>query len=354
MVKDIKKAYMLLSSVKSRKDWNYLKSYISMLMGLKRSLGYPSIYIIEPTNNCDQKCTICETGLGLLKRTKGFMDYDKYCNLVDEIAPYAREVSLYWMGEPTLHKRFYDMVAYLKKKAPDCRCNLATDGNRLKPRLVIESGLDFIEFKFSGIDQKTHNAYRVGGYYENVLNNIRELVRLKREKGLKKPEISVGFIVMKFNEHQVNEYINFVKTLGVDFAKITKPTVRTYEQGLELLPTDRKLWSYDPVEFEKGVLVPLGHPKSGEKCEWLWDIMPITWDGFVTPCCWFLDKNYIMGNIFEEGLKKVWNDKQAMDFRKIAKTDEKFKFKQCREYCHSSKVFTTCQNTTTISIDLNA
>ncbi len=71
---------------------------------------------LEITNVCNDKCLFCP--YTIMTRKKGFMDYDFYCSIIDQIAfdkigPY---VCLCIMGEPLLHKRVFDMVKYANDK----------------------------------------------------------------------------------------------------------------------------------------------------------------------------------------------------------------------------------------------
>ena len=198
-----------LGPVDQLAERNRRLSCLSLRNGLTRSLGYPSSYIIEATNLCDQKCTICETGLGLITRGRGNMDFDKFCGLVEQIAPYARNAGLYWMGETFLHPRAYDMIAYFKRRIPACHLFIAANGNILDPVKVVQSGLDEIEFKVGGLDQETHVIYRVGGRLATELAHIRAILEARKELGASTPRVGLGFIVMKHNEHQLKDFQAF-------------------------------------------------------------------------------------------------------------------------------------------------
>jgi radical SAM protein with 4Fe4S-binding SPASM domain len=310
---------------------NYMFTEWSAKLRLSRSLGFPSSYVIEITNFCDQNCPVCETGLGLLTRPRGFMDIEKFRGLIDEISPYARMISLYWMGESMLHKNIYQMIRYAKTKAPNCKINMAVNGNILDAKKMVESGLDYVEFKFSGLDQETHNAYRAGGRFEVVVKNIKTLIAVRQEMKSSTPRIGAGFLVMKHNEHQAGKFKDFIKPFSLDRAFLTKSSVRTIAQGKEMLPQNKEYWSYDYDAFQAGKLIPLGQPGKGDTCELSYGMAAITWDGNLTSCCLFLDNQFPFGNVFDTSVKEVWNSKEARKFRKLMKSDDKHQI--CRSRC---------------------
>ena len=64
-----------------------------------------------------------------------------------------------------------------------------------------------------------------------------------------------------------------------------------------------------PVEEKK-----IHHQDS--PCYLPWYAPLVTWDGFMAPCDFFCDKEYVFGNVFEEPFMKVWNSEAAQEFRK--------------------------------------
>ena len=55
--------------------------------------------------------------------------------------------------------------------------------------------------------------YRSGGKpIEHILENVRETIRYRNEKKLKKPFVQLGLIVMKHNQHEIAEIDPFERT----------------------------------------------------------------------------------------------------------------------------------------------
>ncbi|MFC1852182.1 radical SAM protein, partial [candidate division CSSED10-310 bacterium] len=83
-----------------------------------RSVLEPRIsnLFIELTNICNFHCQFCASDQQ--QRQKGFMDFNLFCKLIDEITAKAivTWTTLHLMGEPTLHPRFMDILQYVQKK----------------------------------------------------------------------------------------------------------------------------------------------------------------------------------------------------------------------------------------------
>ncbi len=59
---------------------------------------------------------MCPTGMHIDTRPKGYMEWELYTAIIDEIAPWAEAVFLHSWGEPLLHKRIIEMIRYAKER----------------------------------------------------------------------------------------------------------------------------------------------------------------------------------------------------------------------------------------------
>jgi len=126
-------------------------------------------------------------------------------------------------------------------------------------------------------------------------------------------KIQVGFIVMKHNEHEVEQAKKELKELGADEVVIISPCVRTVEQGKEFLPTDDRYWIYDRKAFADGVLVPKKVPHN--RCWWIYYSTVVLWNGDVVPCCRDACGKYVMGNLLNQPFKDIWNSWEYKELR---------------------------------------
>ncbi len=291
---------------------DHMLSTVSMLRQSPKVLGRPVNVTLEPTNICNLKCPVCETGAGILERPDANMSLDEFKIIADKIAPHTNTLMFYFMGEPFLNKQSYEMIAYGKKLGIPF-ITTCTNGDAVNPRKLVESGLDEVSFQIGGMTQETHETYRINSNLARVLENLRETIRIKRERK-SSLRIAVGFILMKHNEHQVEAFRQMVREIGADDANIIDACVRDMEQGRKYLTTDTTNWYYDLESFRKGLLRPKVLPKN--ECPWIYYSMSIYVNGDVVPCCRDTTGKFVMGNLLTQGLDEVWNGEPFQAYRR--------------------------------------
>lgn len=266
---------------------------------------------IEPTNVCNLECPVCETGAGILGREAGHMTPEQFRTIVDKLAPHTNTLMFYFMGEPFINKSSYEMIRYAKDSGIPW-VETCTNGDPVRPDKLVDCGIDEVSFQIGGMTQETHQIYRINSNLERVLRNLQETLRLKREK---RPAMQVnsGFILMKHNEHEVDEFRRRMAEIGVDRAIVIDPCVRTVEQGKAMLPTDKAHWYYDPEAFANGVLRPRVLPDND--CPWIYYSMTIHVNGDVVPCCRDPRGLEVVGNVLRQGVEEIWNGERFRAFR---------------------------------------
>lgn len=317
-----------LQHKKFPKKINYFKNSLSCLLGLKSSLGTPVLLCIEPTNVCDQKCTICETGLGILGRKKDFLSFYNFKLILDQFDDNLEILLFYFMGEPFLNKDSYRMIQYAAHRG--IWVSTCTNGNRIDPHELMKSGIGEINFQVGGMTQEIHEIYRRGGDLKKVFASLEECLYLRDQMFINsqnRPMINISFILMKHNEHQIADFVHYCKKKGVDRYNVIGTCLREHSQGNQLLPTDTSYWIYDKNAFRKGVLIPKHRPNN--TCEWIYFTVTIQVNGDVVPCCRDVSGKCILGNVFNQEINEIWNNQKYRDLRKIVATQSN-NFELCR------------------------
>lgn len=304
---------------KRPKGWQSLLWNSSMAQ-LRRAgpLMAPVHVSIEPTNACNARCPVCETGKGDMQRVSGFLDEDLYREFIDEAAPTTAVLLYYFMGEPFMHRSAYDMIRYARDKG--IYVETCTNGDFVNPEGVIYSDINKISFQIGGMDQETHQRYRVRTRLDKALDSLERLVALRKKHPDSNVEIEVGFIVMRHNEHQVDDFLEWAEKMGIDRASIIDPCARNMLEAHAYLPKNRKYWYYDEEAFDKGILIPKKLPHN--ECVWIWNSIQLNWDGTAVPCCRDPNGKFPLGNVFEKGLKAVFNGEEATGFRQKLLTQQ--------------------------------
>ncbi len=315
--------YPYLSAIKGffqgrRGSRDHIRSTKSLITKSSIIAGRPINITIEPTNLCNLDCPVCETGAGILGRPDGSMSLDQFKTIIDKVSSHTNTLMFYFMGEPFLNKQAYDMIRYAKDEGIPW-ITTCTNGDPVKAEKLVKSGIDEVSFQIGGITQETHQVYRINSNLKRVLKNLKDTVRLKRELN-SNIRIECGFIVMKHNEHEVEEFLRLMKEIGVDEANIVDPCVRDMKQGELYLPADKKYWYYDLNAYAKGELKPKVLPDN--HCSWIYYSIAILVNGDVVPCCRDPQGKHVMGNLLSQDLAEIWNGEPYRDFRQSIHNDQ--------------------------------
>jgi len=252
---------------------------------------FPLHLDIESTNTCNLRCPMC--GRNWMKEKLGFIDWALYKKIINEGVRYKLpSIKLNYRGEPLLHPQLVEMVSYAKKKGI-LEVQFNTNGlllNKKKARELIEAGLDRIIFSFDGATKKTYEKIRRGSNYERVIKNIKRLVEIRNNFGLKRPLVRVQMVKMKENEKEVERFIKMWLPIANRVAVSTERNPLGAKKRLEHFP-----------------------------CHQIWQRLMVCWDGEVRMCCgdWYGEVK--LGNAKRSSLYKIWHSKKLNNIRKIHK-----------------------------------
>ena len=240
---------------------------------------------------------------------------------IDEIHKELLYLIFYFQGEPFLNPEFLSMVKYAAGKkiytATSTNAHYLTDDVAKK---TVESGLDRLIISIDGTTQEVYQQYRVGGNLEKVLEGTRNIVKWKKQLNSKTPFIFFQFLVVKPNEHQVEDIKRLAKTAGVDEVRFKTAQVYEYETDPnELIPTIDKYSRYK--KNENGTYSAKN--KMANRCWKMQQGNVVTWDGLVVPCCFDKDATHQLGNLKQQSFKEIWNNSNYKQFRSELKKSRK-------------------------------
>lgn len=286
--------------------------YLSKWLKLPIQWGVPFNVSIEPTTNCNLGCPECPSGLKNFTRPTGELDDNFYKKTMDEIGEKLIYLYFYFQGEPYMHPKFLELVKYAsQKKIYTVTSTNAHFLTERKARETVESGLDRILISIDGTTQDTYEQYRIGGSLEKVMEGTKNLVHARREMKSKTPHIIFQFLVVKANEHQVEEVKRLACEIGVDEVKLKTAQVYEFENGNELIPTIDKYSRYKKLADGKYRIKNelLNH------CWKLWHSCVITWDGKIVPCCFDKDAQHQLGDLNSKSFAEIWKSSLYQNFR---------------------------------------
>ncbi|MDD5617540.1 MAG: radical SAM protein [Candidatus Omnitrophica bacterium] len=284
-----------------------------------RVFGYPVHLSIESTNICNLQCPMCSTGQSFSQRKKGKISLDNFKKLIDEIGKYLYVVGPFNLGEPLLHEEIFDMISYAQKS--NISTILGTNGMLITKDIaekIIDSQLEKLVISVDAATQETYQKNRPGGDFNILIKNIEALVLEKKKRHSKTPFIAIQMIVMKNNEHEIENFKNLAKDLGVDKYVLTM----FWEQSLGKSPGEKATSNLHPYRKKYKNLLETDS-LVGKSCRWAWSGSIINWDGTVVPCCYDYNETYKIGNVFNEPFKNLWNNQKYRYLRKEIKNGRK-------------------------------
>lgn len=313
-----------------------LSSYIASRNSGKATIhGMPISISIEPTTSCNLRCPECPSGLRSFTRPTGMLKDNLFHKVIDELAPTLPYLIFYFQGEPYLHPQFLSLVEYASKKkiytATSTNAHYLTDENARK---TVLSGLDRLIISIDGTTQDTYEAYRVGGKLDKVIEGTKNIIRWKKELKSSTPHVIFQYLVVKPNQHQVDDVKKLAKELGVDQVAFKTAQIYDYENGSDLIPTIDKYSRYrknsDGKFSIKNELL--------DHCWKMWHSCVITWDGKVVPCCFDKDAHFVLGDLTKNTFKEIWNGEKYNNFRSTL-LRSRSEIEMCRNCTEGTKVW---------------
>ncbi|MBC7424878.1 MAG: radical SAM protein, partial [Ferruginibacter sp.] len=240
----------LASKITFNRFWNGVKVlssfYVGRLLNKPLQWGYPVSISFEPTTSCNLRCPECPSGLRAFTRPTGMLQKDFFTRTIDDIHKELLYLIFYFQGEPYLNPDFLDMVKYASSKgiytATSTNAHYLTDA---AAKRTVESGLDRLIISIDGTTQDVYKQYRIGGNIDKVLEGAKNIVKWKKELNSKTPFVFFQFLVVKPNEHQVEDIKRLAKEIGVD--EVRFKTAQIYDYATDpnqLIPTTDKFSRY--------------------------------------------------------------------------------------------------------------
>jgi radical SAM protein with 4Fe4S-binding SPASM domain len=285
--------------------YSYLTSTIT---GCATVIGMPLSISAELTNNCNLHCPECSSGSGLMQRERGFMNLDLFKRVVKELAPYLFNINLYFQGEPMLHPLFFSFVRNCK----NTHTVVSTNGHFLSvenSEEIVRSGISKLIISLDGLDQDTYSAYRKNGSIQTVLDSLSN-IKTAKEKSGSLMKVEIQFLVSRFNEHQIPGVRLLADRVKASL-KLKSMQIINKNDISKWLPLDRKFARYKIKNGEYVIKNSLP-----DRCARLWFNPVITWDGNVIPCCFDKNAEYVMGNLYNDSFREIWDGSKYRIFRK--------------------------------------
>lgn len=253
---------------------------------------FPKVLLIDTISCCNLKCVMCAHKE--MTRKKGIMSWELYTKIIDEIAAQDKNVRVWlvFFGEALIldryHPTIFDRIAYAKAQGlTDVVLNsngcLMTEA---VAQQLIASGLDAIYIGIDSFSDETYSQIRVGGTYAVTVQNVLNLLRLKKEAQSQCPRVFVQFVEMDANAHEKQAFIDFWSQ---------------HDVAVKIRPKVSWAGKIDAPNLSEAL--------ERWPCYWAMQTMSITDSGDVVTCAVDVDAGFVAGNIQTQSLSEVWRGK---------------------------------------------
>lgn len=309
-----------LAKIKDEKKWVLYREMYDKASKLELVPNFPIQIDFELNATCNLRCPMCPLSVESNNDKKHFqISYDLFCKIIDEgVVNGLQSIRLNYLNEPLLRDDLENFIRYTKDKGV-LDIYFSTNGTLLtkdRAKSLIEAGLDRIQISLDANSQELYEQMRPGSNYKKVVDNVLNLIELKKEVQSLTPLVRVNFVRTEINEHELDNFMSFWKDKAdmIGVQEMVKP------------PRSKKEIKSKTTE-----------KKSEFQCSFPYKNLVITAEGNVLPCCTFYGDEMPMGNIHDflkskeaktKGIiEYFWNHTKINQLRDL--------HKNCKYYNHS-------------------
>ena len=262
---------------------------------------YPLAVDIELSTICNLNCPMCFTLTEDFQKNvkRKFMEWELFKKIIDEIAGKVPCVGLSLRGESTLHPDFIKCIRYCKDNGIK-EVRFLTNGSTLTEEYftqMAEAGADWITISVDGVGEM-YESIRKPLRFKDTLNKIKNIARIKKERGWHRPCIKIQGIWPSIKDNPTEFYTTFAP----------------YVDQVAFNPLIDYLANDTEIVYEEKFI-----------CPQLYQRMIIGSDGTAHLCTNDEEGRQKVGSVENSTIHELWHNEQRNRIRRI---HEKGDFKQ--------------------------
>lgn len=277
---------------------------------------FPKHLLIETTSVCNLRCQFCSREEHL--KEQGHMDFSLFRKIIDEAAEYGpRSFSLHLFGEPLLHPRIVDMVAYIKERRKENSVLLTTNGVKMDAALyqaLAEAGLDRVHISLLAADADAYQRITGSKRFDTLVANVLSAAEVHARLKLKKPAVFLRYLHGNDSDQELEQFRTFWEKTGFN---------------LEIRPLHNIGGRFEGSKIDSSVFA------NRWPCYHLWFAPGIGYNGDLTVCCNDPGHELATGNVVETSISSLWKG-EAMESIRKAHMSGNF---ACNDLCRDCDVW---------------
>ena len=287
---------------------------------------------VEPTTRCNFTCGFC-AGRHMAQQDLPLEAFRAFIDQVEGL----EDLELQGEGEPLIHPRFFELVACARRKFPELRISMISNGSLFTAENIerlLEHRIARIFVSLESADDIAFQRIR-GGKLERVRRGVASLVAERDAHGLKAPVVGLALTVLRTTLRQSTRAISdLYRELGLDGGILVQPlqampaysTLYSAEIRDEMLDAqDARRFDADAggnPEFIAAMRARMASPGFYERlyssvdprrrCPWLENGIYVAAGGEFVPCCHAKDYAKDKLGDFGSGLDAALEARAAM------------------------------------------
>lgn len=248
----------------------------------------PTSLNIEMTAACDARCIHCPRQE--MDRPATPMNFELFRKVVDEAAEMKiPELCPNGFGELLVLKDLEKYFEYVRSKKHRFKIHVNTNGNRFfkeQRDIFFKYEIDSINICLDGATHETMELVRPRLKPAQIEENIKNFFAERKSKGMSKPVMRLGFVVIPQNEHECQQFL--AKWEG----KADKVGLDGYSNRI------------DSVDEE--INVEDNGFQSSSSCVLPFNTLNVWANGKAVLCCNDWNEEYVVGDANTEHLRDIW------------------------------------------------
>ncbi len=151
---------------------------------------------VAVTSHCNASCAYCPHTVYRRDWLSRHLSLATFHRLLPELKK-TNLIYLQGWGEPFLNPDFFTFVTLAKQAG--CQVGTTTNATLLTEATIariVESGIDVLAFSLAGVGD-THDSWRQGTSFQQVLEAIRSLQECKRRLGKVNPQVHIAYMLLR-------------------------------------------------------------------------------------------------------------------------------------------------------------
>ncbi len=294
----------------------------------------PVSVMLHTGSRCNFQCIFCTERIGGQHRDEADLSLERF---LAHAAPLHRalRVSLYGWSEPLLNPEYPAIFDHVTENHPGIGLSIVTNGSLLNEdwaRKLVSYHWTTLTVSVNATDASMHRMLSGSDRFEQVMENLRRVIGLRRAEGRCSPYLCLSFVALVQNIEQLPDFVDMAARLGIEAVVVQNLIVfrkeheayslvhrqdcarrmyrearrRALKGGIAL-----SLFSPAPYFFDEGDHVwPLF-------CRDPWESFWVRPNGDVCMCCF---SRTVMGNLEKQSLEEIWNGERYQYFRRHVNT----------------------------------